>query len=134
MKAWDARRDFTGGLAELGELHRWLDELAGEGPLREAATLGRVRLALAEAFANAALHAHGGEAGRAIGIRIWDTGEGWLRLEVRDEGRGFRLPEAGEASEEAERGRGLRILRQMAERVTYEDNTLGVWLRLPAGL
>lgn len=133
MKPFDLTRDFARGLADLDVLHAWLDRLGSGEPFLDAPTLSRVRLALAEAFSNAALHAHHNEPGRVVRIRICSTDGGLIRLDVTDQGPGFTLPVAtgAPAGDYDERGRGLRILHQLAERVDYAANTLSVWLRPP---
>jgi anti-sigma regulatory factor (Ser/Thr protein kinase) len=131
MKALDVSAAFDGGLDDLERLHAWLDTLAGEAAGLNERTLSRIRLALAEGFTNAVLHAHGGAAGRSVGVRISrEPGPGApTRLDVKDSGPGFVLPPPAPPAEHAECGRGLLILRALADRVEYRDNTLSLWLR-----
>lgn len=132
MKPFDLTREFTRGLADLDALHAWLDRLGSAEPFLDPLTLSRVRLALAEAFSNAALHAHRNEAGRAVRIRVSSTDGRLIRLDVTDQGPGFDLPPLLDSppNDHAERGRGLRILHQLAERIAYTSNTLSIWLRV----
>lgn len=131
MKSFEICRTFTGGLDDLGLLHDWLDTLAGEEFVVNATTLLRIRQILAEGFSNAVQHAHRGELGRPVVVYIvyQPQIDPFLRLEVKDTGTGFELPPPREPHEHAERGRGFLILRALAERVEYRDNTLRVWLR-----
>jgi anti-sigma regulatory factor (Ser/Thr protein kinase) len=131
MKSLELSRTFTGGLDDLGLLHDWLDTLAGEAFAVNATTVLRIRQILAEGFSNAVLHAHRGEVGRPVEVRMvyQPQIDPLLRLEVKDTGAGFELPPPREPHEHAERGRGFLILRALAERVEYHDNTLRVWLR-----
>ena len=129
MKPFDLTRSFDRGLADLDRVHAWLDELPRTHPDFEAETLARLRLALAEAFANAVQHAHGGQTGLAVEVRISSDGDGLIRLDVSDCGPGFHLSAPPPPNDHAERGRGLGILHKLADRVVYERNTLSIWLQ-----
>jgi anti-sigma regulatory factor (Ser/Thr protein kinase) len=130
MKAFDVGRNFDGGLADLDRVHAWLDELPARQPELDASTWSRIRLAVAEAFTNAILHGHGGQPGPKVGVRISSRGDELIRIDVSDCGPGFRLQAPLPPNDQAERGRGLGILHNLAERVVYEANTLSVWVRL----
>jgi anti-sigma regulatory factor (Ser/Thr protein kinase) len=82
-------------------------------------------LALHEALVNAERHA-GGACRATAGL----DGRA-LVLEVRDEGPGFSLPdEADEPERTAERGRGLWLIRQLADACEVQRRRAGVALRL----
>src|ERR1044072_8925467 len=129
MKAFDVARSFPGGLADLEHVHAWLDQLPADAVQRDDEGRSRIRLAVAEAFSNAVLHGHGGKAGPPVDVRISSSGDELIRVDVSDRGPGFRLQPPPPPNDYAERGRGLGILLNMAERVAYDANTLSIWLR-----
>ncbi len=133
MSVLDASRSFPGGLDDLVALHAWLDGLQRDGASLEEKTFSRIRLALAEAFSNAVLHAHNGKPGLpvVVRIRLLDGREPRIRLDVTDRGAGFHVRPPVPAPEHAESGRGLMILHKLAERIEYENNTLSLWLHSP---
>ena len=131
MEAFESSAVFDGGLAGMGRVHEWLDSLPWKGAGVSPKTVQRVRLGLAEAFSNAVLHAHGGRADLPVAIRIAFVpgNEPCIQLEVTDRGPGFALGPTIAPGDEAERGRGLMILRTLASRVEYEKNTLTLWIK-----
>lgn len=131
MNAFDVSASFDRGLDDLERLHAWLDTLAGPDAAVEAGTLQRIRLALAEAFSNAVLHGRSAGAARPVAVRIAfrPGAEARVCIDVTDHGPGFRLGPPTAPAEHAERGRGLIILRALAESVEYAGNTLSLRLR-----
>lgn len=93
------------------EARRWLDDMA---PLRSLGQVAfDVRLLVSELVANSVRHAGLGPTD-LIGVSL-DLGDSVLRVEVRDEGRGFTLPARPE-KRTTEGGRGLQILAAIATR------------------
>ncbi|GAA2228609.1 hypothetical protein GCM10010232_13330 [Streptomyces amakusaensis] len=89
-------------------------------------------LLLSELVANAVRHTPAPD-GRGIGVRI-TLGDGTLRLEVAD--ADGRRPEPREAAAEEEDGRGLALVRALAERWGCGERAQGagktVWAELKA--
>jgi serine/threonine-protein kinase RsbW len=102
----------------------------------------RLELCVVEALTNVIQHAYQGEAGHPVTLLVRLTGEE-LELRVHDEGLPMpdgllERPEPDEAttvSALAERGRGLFLLRRIADRIDYRQgpggNTLVLARRLP---
>ncbi|HTI72444.1 MAG TPA: ATP-binding protein [Candidatus Limnocylindria bacterium] len=133
MDAFEASVEFGGGLDDCAHLHAWLDSLPWASTDLDAKSVSRIRLALAEAFSNAVLHAHGGQAGLPVRIHLAFTPapESQVQLDITDCGPGFVLPSSTAPHPDAERGRGLLLLRKVAERIEYLQNTLTIWMRFP---
>jgi anti-sigma regulatory factor (Ser/Thr protein kinase) len=89
--------------------------------------LGDAGLLVSELVANVVDHV-GGEA--AFTLEVTLSGE-WLRISVAD-GSAFR-PVVRELEGSAPRGRGMRLVQQIAQRWGVEDHEGGkrVWLELP---
>jgi serine/threonine-protein kinase RsbW len=129
VKPFAVSQTFAGGLADLEHLHTWLQSIGAEQSL-DPTILLRIRQALAEAFSNAAEHAHQGRVGEPIWIQVSAAEpDGCIRIDVTDSGPGFQIPPPAVPSSEAERGRGFTILRALTDRMEYKENTLSLWLR-----
>jgi anti-sigma regulatory factor (Ser/Thr protein kinase) len=131
MNAFDVSASFDRGLDDLDRLHPWLDSLASAPAAMPPALQQRLRLALVEAFTNAVEHGQSAGTERPVTVRIryQPDSDACVRLDVTDHGPGFRLGPAAPPSEHAERGRGLIILRALAEQIDYADHTLSLRLR-----
>ncbi len=97
---------------------------AASAGLPEAARIDmeRVRVALREALANAAEHGNGFRPEARIRVHARADRE-LLALEVEDQGRGFdpdRVAAPRRRGGRSERGRGIRFMRAMADRVRFE--------------
>ncbi len=102
----------------------------------------RLELCVVEALTNVIEHAYHGEPGHAVTLQVAVTA-GELELRVGDQGAPMpdgllQRPEPEEASEPAllaESGRGLVLMRRIADRIDYrrgpEGNTLVLARRLP---
>jgi serine/threonine-protein kinase RsbW len=102
----------------------------------------RLELCVVEALTNVIQHAYGGEAGHPVTLFVLVTEEE-LEMRVHDEGLPMpdgllERPEPDEATEVAllaESGRGLGLMRRIADRMDYrhgpEGNTLVLARRLP---
>jgi len=103
---------------------------AGQRPCSR--TTFRLRVALAEALSNAILRGNREDPSK----QVWVLAELYpevVRIAVRDEGDGFDPdgePAAPEALE-AESGRGLFIIRNLADRVEFNERGNTIWMTLP---
>ncbi|MEZ4589040.1 MAG: ATP-binding protein [Gemmatimonadales bacterium] len=103
---------------------------AGQQPCSR--TTFRLRVALAEALSNAILRGNREDPSK----QVWVLAELYpevVRIAVRDEGDGFDPdgePPAPEALE-AESGRGLFIIRNLADRVEFNERGNTIWMTLP---
>jgi anti-sigma regulatory factor (Ser/Thr protein kinase) len=88
-------------------------------------------VALAEALSNAAVHGHGLDPRRRVGVEV-EVSPGCVTVEVSDSGRGF---DAGQVSDPthperqlAPGGRGVFLMRRLVDEVSY--NAAGNVVRL----
>jgi serine/threonine-protein kinase RsbW len=102
----------------------------------------RLELCVVEALTNVIQHAYQGEAGHPVTLLVLVTEE---ELEMRVHDEGLPMPdgllerpepeEATEVDQLAESGRGLFLMRRIADRIDYrhgpEGNTLVLTRRLP---
>lgn len=97
-------------------------------------TIFRLRLALAEALANAIMAGNARDSNRRVSVEV-ELFPDRIRLGVSDEGKGFdpaatpnpTLPD----SLENPCGRGLFIIRHLADRVEFNDLGNTIWMTLP---
>ncbi len=96
----------------------------------------RVALVTSEAVTNAIEHGNRLDAARSVHVRIEADGDGSVRVSVADEGDGFdpgAVPDPLRASALlAEGGRGLFLMRELADELAYEDDGRRVVLTLRA--
>ena len=95
----------------------------------------RVALVTSEAVTNAIEHGNRMDASRSVHLRIEvSNGGGGVRVSVTDEGGGFdpeAVPDPLRASALlAEGGRGLFLMRELADELAYEDDGRRVVLTL----
>ncbi len=88
----------------------------------------------AEALANAMLYGNRGERSRTVTVEIALDAER-IVLAVTDEGDGFDpasvgVPD-GEPMLDATRGRGLFLIRRLADHVAFNDRGNTIWITLP---
>jgi len=103
---------------------------AGQQPCSR--TTFRLRVALAEALSNAILRGNREDPSK----QVWVLAELYpevVRIAVRDEGDGFDPDGESVAPEppEAESGRGLFIIRNLADRVEFNERGNTIWMTLP---
>jgi len=105
---------------------------AGKTPCER--TTFRLRVLLAEALSNAILRGNQQDPTKQVWIRAELYPE-WIRLGVRDEGDGFdpaQVPSpTAPAAVEWESGRGLFIIKHLADRVEFNDRGNTIWMILP---
>jgi serine/threonine-protein kinase RsbW len=93
----------------------------------------RVCTVAAEAITNAMSYGNNHEPSLRVTVQL-DLRDEMIVLAVTDEGDGFdpdAVPELGDPEcHEATRGRGLFIIRQLAESVTFNDRGNTIWVTL----
>jgi serine/threonine-protein kinase RsbW len=95
-----------------------LSGLGGAEPIEEDA-MSDLKLALTEACSNSVRHAYA-EAGGAVDVR-YEISDGYLAIEVEDDGAGFDPPRRRDPLEPEllEGGLGLAIMRAVSEEFAY---------------
>ena len=80
-----------------------------------------VELLARECLSNAMIHGNLNNGDKTIDLRL-DLGQKWIRLEVRDQGPGFRLAKAlkNPMDQSAHSGRGLHLYKLYAQRVAVQ--------------
>lgn len=94
----------------------------------------RLRVALAEALANAMLCGNAGDPGKTVQVSA-ELFPDRILLAVEDEGPGFdpaQVPDPRDPTLlDSPRGRGLFIIRNLADEVTFNDRGNVIWMTLP---
>ena len=105
---------------------------AGQAP--SARTAFRLRVTLAEALSNAILRGNNQDPGKRVWVRA-ELSATVIRLSVRDEGDGCdaarRTEPALPSDVEDDGGRGLFIIKSLADRVEFDDRGNTIWMTLP---
>lgn len=96
--------------------------------------LFRLRVALAEALANAIQFGNGGDPGKIVCVHV-QLFVDRIRVSVTDEGSGFdpgKVPDPRDPDQLTNpRGRGLFIIRHLAEDVAFNERGNTIWMTLP---
>ncbi len=111
-------------LVALNVAHRFVEKVVDKYPEFQP-IYGNIELAVAEAVNNAIIHGNRFDPNKSVRLAYTLT-EDSLRFEVEDEGTGFDylhlpnpiLPENLEKLE----GRGVYLIKRLANRVTFENN------------
>lgn len=94
----------------------------------------RLRTILGEAIANAMVYGNQGEPSRMVTIEV-ELHEDRLVIAVSDEGVGFDpaavTPPTVDDRLGATRGRGLFLIRRLADHVAFNDRGNTIWMTLP---
>ena len=97
-------------------------------------TAFRLRVTLAEALSNAILRGNREDPTKRVWVRAELTAE-VIRLSVRDEGAGCererRAAPCLPAELDEDRGRGLFIIKSLADEVEFNDRGNTIWMTLP---
>jgi serine/threonine-protein kinase RsbW len=106
--------------------------LARRGASRQ--TYFRLRTILAEAIANAMVYGNRGEVSRLVTIEV-ELHADRMVIAVTDEGTGFNpdlipTPTVDDRLD-ATRGRGLFLIRRLADHVAFNDRGNTIWMTLP---
>ena len=97
-------------------------------------TTFRFRVALAEALSNAILRGNQEDWTKVVRVRaeLWPE---CIRISVQDEGDGFDPSQIQDLSYaealESECGRGLTIIKHLADQVEFNDRGNTIWMTLP---
>jgi serine/threonine-protein kinase RsbW len=87
--------------------------------------LHNLAVALSEALSNAAIHGHGLDPTKPVRIDVSVTPRVRAEIEVKDEGHGFDVGRLSDPTEPAQilatGGRGVFLMRQLVDRVDYEE-------------
>jgi serine/threonine-protein kinase RsbW len=96
-------------------------------------TCFRLRTISAEAIANAMSYGNGNDPARRVTVEV-ELAAATIRLAVTDEGRGFDPAIVRELSEpehhDATSGRGLFMIRRLAERVEFNERGNTIWMTI----
>lgn len=97
-------------------------------------TVFRLRVTLAEAISNAILRGNGADPAKQVWVRA-ELGPDVMRLSVRDEGAGYcedlRAHPCLPVDIGHDRGRGLFIIKNLADDVGFNDRGNTIWMTLP---
>jgi serine/threonine-protein kinase RsbW len=119
---------FVEDAVELMALHCF----AGSEPCKRTAF--RLRVLLAEALTNSILFGAGGNPSRSVRIGAELTNQ-TIRLQVTDDGPGFDPREVPDPTAPGALGRpigrGLFLIRNLADRVEFNEQGNSIWMTLP---
>jgi serine/threonine-protein kinase RsbW len=120
-------------LALVGHAVEAVVSCCSDGASLSSRTRFRLRTVSAEAIANAMAYGNGNDPSRHVTVEV-ELG-GTIRLAVTDEGTGFdpsRIRELDDGEHhDATRGRGLFLIRRLAERVEFNERGNTIWMTLP---
>lgn len=135
---WDARSRRLSLPSDprcLREARRIIEEQARRLGYRQE-EVHDIAIAVHEAVMNAMVHGNRGIPSKRVEVRLEEVGEFWV-IRVRDEGEGFdgeRLVQEASQETAPESGRGLRIIAQLMDRVTFStaEREVALWKRRPS--
>lgn len=91
-----------------------------------------ILLAVQEALANAVLHGCKNDASKEVRCHMERYPDGRILIVVADPGPGFapeRLPDPNHPENlEADHGRGVHLIRQLMDEVSFENNGNEIWM------
>lgn len=121
-------------LSQVGEAVEAVVECCGLGGPLSTRLSFRLRTITAEAVANAMCYGNRNDHTRRVTVDL-ELAEAQIVLAVTDEGVGFDPAAVPELTDhechEATRGRGLFMIRRLAERVTFNERGNTIWMMLP---
>ena len=108
----------------LGQVEGLIDRICAAHGVSED-DYGNVLIAVTEAFNNAIIHGHGLDKSKAVDIAV-SKGHTELCFSVKDTGKGFDFDNVEDPTApsniEKEHGRGIYLMRHLADRVEYEND------------
>ena len=115
----------TSNLTNITIVERFVEEISEHYNLNNT-YFGNILLTLTEAFKNAVIHGNQNDFNKKVTI-LFDAGQKGLSFIVSDEGNGFDFdsvpsPLDVEDDAEAEKGRGLFLIRSLSDDVKFTDN------------
>lgn len=115
----------TSNLKNITIVERFVEEICENYNLQDT-YYGNILIALTEAFNNAVSHGNQNDPNKKI-IIMFDAGQKGLSFAISDEGEGFNpdnIPNPVDIADdaEAEKGRGLFLIRSLTDDVIFSDN------------
>ena len=115
----------TSNLTNITIVERFVEEICEHYNLNNT-YFGNILLTLTEAFKNAVIHGNQNDSNKKVTI-LFDAGQKGLSFVISDEGEGFDYdsipsPVDAEDDAEAEKGRGLFLIRSLTDDVKFTDN------------
>ncbi|SFT84426.1 serine/threonine-protein kinase RsbW [Lishizhenia tianjinensis] len=108
----------------LTRVEAFVDEVCLEMDVRDE-SYGNVLIAVTEAFNNAVQHGNGGDASLKVKVKAFNEDE-FIKLSIKDAGAGFdynNLPDpTAPENLEKENGRGVFLMKSLADDVAFEEN------------
>ena len=108
----------------LGQVEGLIDRICAAHGVSED-DYGNVLIAVTEAFNNAIVHGHALDKGKNVGLVV-SKGGTEICFSVTDSGKGFDFDNVDDptapANIEKENGRGIYLMRHLADRVEYEKD------------
>lgn len=108
----------------LGQVEGLIDKVCAEYGVEED-HYGNVLIAVTEAFNNAIVHGHNLDKSKAVDVSV-SSSDKFLCFTVKDSGDGFDFDNVADPTApeniELENGRGIYLMRHLADRVEFDDN------------
>ena len=116
--------EFDSTIDNLTRVEAFVDEVCLEMDVRDE-SYGNVLIAVTEAFNNAVQHGNGGDASLKVKVKAFNEDE-FIKLSIKDAGAGFdynNLPDpTAPENLEKENGRGVFLMKSLADDVAFEEN------------
>ncbi len=107
----------------LNQIESLIDRSCAEAGVDED-NYGNVLIAVTEAFNNAVVHGNGNDASKKVHVKVGHT-ENELCFTLQDEGTGFDFDNVADPTApeniEKENGRGIYLMRHLADGVEFEN-------------
>lgn len=131
---WRYELTLPTNLGQVGEAVEAVVACCADHPPLSSRTRFRIRTVAAEAIANAMCYGNGNDPARRVVVEV-HLDPTAIRVRVSDEGCGFdptRFREFSEPeSHEATTGRGLFLIRRLADHVEFNARGNTIWMTLP---
>jgi anti-sigma regulatory factor (Ser/Thr protein kinase) len=132
---YEAELRFGADLDEIAAVPPWIEQLASKYRIPEAVQFG-INVCLEEALANVILHGYKAQKDKPVIVRFLAPQTGYFLFQIDDEAPHFNpldLPELGALNPSEEMrvgGQGIRLMRQFADRLDYEQLPAGNRLKI----